>query len=168
VWCSTTSSRNICDCVLKNIEQIRLSLETFHLRQCKPSFHLISDCQMGHVRRKCLDFVKRNVDGEFPTNHHSSWNFFYPWNVGMSVKPQLLVPTHLLLAKLPPELPATTIKTQLSSSVCERTIHQVGWFPQLVGSHRLVSCHVDVLPWVDSISLQPFTSFKEPRSEGIE
>jgi hypothetical protein len=52
--------------------------------------------------------------------------FFYLSNVGVSVNPQLLVPSHFLLAKLPPELPGTAIKTELSSSVCETTIHQIG------------------------------------------
>jgi hypothetical protein len=51
---------------------------------------------------------------------------FYLSNVGVSVNPQLLLPSHFLLAKLLPELPGTTIKTELSSTVCERTIHQIG------------------------------------------
>jgi len=72
-------------------------------------------------------------------------NFFISPNVGMPVKPQLLVPTHFLLPKLPSELPGTTIKTQLSSSAREGTIHHIGCFPQLDASCRLASFDVNYL-----------------------
>jgi len=101
---------------------------------------------MGHVKRKCLDFIKRTVDGEFPYESSFILNFFISPNVGMPVKPQLLVPTHFLLPKLPSELPGTTIKTQLSSSAREGTIHHIGCFPQLVASCRLASFDVNYLP----------------------
>jgi hypothetical protein len=137
------------------------------LLRCKLSFRLTWNCEMGHVRRKCLDFIRRTGDGVFHTNHHSSWNFFYLSNVGVSVNPQLLVPSHFLLAKLPPELPGTTIKTELSSSVCETTIHQIGWFPPVGAFYTLASSDVNPLPWLDLMSLEPLPCIKETTSGGL-
>jgi len=55
------------------------TLEKLQLWHCFYSVNFISfwNCEMGHVKRKCLDFIKRNVDGEFPYESSFILKFFY-------------------------------------------------------------------------------------------
>lgn len=53
-------------------------LENLQPRHCFYSVNFISswNCEMGHVKRKCLDFIKRTVDGEFPYESSFILKFF--------------------------------------------------------------------------------------------